>query len=95
MREKITFLGGEETVETAAATKRVVRTTVVNSQMDVRTKFAPSPAVGTTADVGKDQGKLSLKVNVTMNQSRDGQSEQHSSCHSHVIIVVVASFRCQ
>lgn len=48
MREKISFLGGEETEETVAATKRVTRQTAVII-MDVNTKIA-SPVAGSVAD---------------------------------------------
>lgn len=51
MREKISFLRGEETEETAAATRRVTRLTTVDPQMDIKSKFTSlSPAKGTAAD---------------------------------------------
>lgn len=62
MREKISFLRGEETEETAAATRRVIRLTTVDPQMDIKSKFTLSPAKGTTADARRNKGSLSRSL---------------------------------
>ena len=62
MRAKISFLRGEETEETAAATRRVIRLTTVDSQMDIKSKFTLSPARGATADARKNKGTSSRSL---------------------------------
>lgn len=59
VRKKISFLRGEETEETAAATRRVTRLTVINPQMDIRSKFKLSPAKGTASDARRNKGASS------------------------------------
>lgn len=55
MRKKITFLRGEETGETAVATRRITRLTTVNPQMDIKSKFTLSPAKGTAVNARKNK----------------------------------------
>lgn len=62
VRENISFLRGEETEETAVATRRVIRLTTVNPQMDIRSKFTLSPARGTAADARKNKGAFSRSL---------------------------------
>lgn len=62
VRENISFLRGEETEETTAATRRVIRLTIVNPQMDMRSKFTLSPAKGTAADARKNKGAFSRSL---------------------------------
>lgn len=60
--------------ETAVATRRVNRLALIDSQMDVRTKLAPTPAEGGATDARGNQGasnsrsscQLSILVNVVL-----------------------------
>lgn len=94
MREKISFLRGEETEETAAATRRVTRLNIVDPQMDIRSKFKLSPAKGTAADARRNKGAFSrsLRPGTEVNRPAVLRSLlRHAKC----FLMSHCPFRCQ